>query len=241
MTLVELLVAMLLSTLLLLALVQFAAAAGATRRLQDDEALLQDQARTAFRLLAQAVGEAGFDPQPWDAARPLAGLTEETADDVAARSDRLVVRTLSDRNCFGNQNPVSDPDGRPAFFIRETSFDRSGGGQLTRRCRYGPTPTRLTLQVRRQGQVPGVESFQMLYGLDGDHDGNIEGWAPAGAWGSAQDVLGVRVGLLLRGEVPVAESEARTYRVLDEHVTVAADGLPRRVLEFTVAIRSRTG
>jgi type IV pilus assembly protein PilW len=240
-TLLELLVAMSLTAILLLGLVRFATAAGVTRQLQDNQAHLQDQARTAFRMLADAIGEAGFDPAPWATAYPLDDVFAGSANDISTRSDRLVVRTWSDRNCFDNLNPVAGADGRPAFYLRESAFDRNDSGQLTRTCRYGPSATELTTQVRRQGKMPGVDSFQLLFAVDDDGDGNAESWVHAGAWKDSGQVLGVRVGLLLRGADPAAEPTVAEHVILDRQLTTPADGHLRLALEFTAAIRGRTG
>lgn len=241
MTLVELLVAVALTAILLLGLVRFATAAGVSLRLQDNQARLQDQARTAYDLLEAAVAQAGFDPAPWTPEFRLADALAGSADNVTPDSDRLVVRGWSNRNCFESLNPVTDATGNPAFFLRESAFDLNSGKQLTRSCRYGPSDAELVTQIRRQGSVPGVERFQVLFGLDGDSDGNIERWARAGDWGHPQEVRGVRVGLLLRGEDPISRNHGTTYMLLGEAVTVPADGRLRNALEFTVAIRGLTG
>ena len=240
MTLLELMIAMLLTSLLLLGLVRFATAAGLSRQLQDSQARQQDQARTVFRLLGEVIGEAGFDPAPWSSAYPLEDAFAGSTDAVSARSDRLVVRTWSDRNCFDHLNPVSGADGRPAFHLRESSFDLSDGGQLARSCRYGPSAANLTTQVRRQGQIPGVDAFQVLFGIDADGDGNVERWLRAGEWEDPRHVLGVRVGLLLRGADPVTAPAVADHAVLDQRIAAPADGRLRLALEFTAAVRGRS-
>lgn len=240
-SLLELLVAMAFTAILLLGLVQFAAAAGMSRQLQDSQAQLQDQARSVFRMLGGAVGEAGFHPRPWNPAYPLEGVFSGSASNVSIHGDRLVVRTWSDRNCFGNLNAVREADGRPAFHLRESAYDLNDAGQLTRSCRYGPTAAELTTQVRRQGKVPGVDGFRLLFGIDSDRDGNAERWVRAGDWSDSRHVLGVRVGLLLRSADPVADPVATQYSVLDRVYNPPADGHLRLVLEFTAAIRGRTG
>ena len=240
-TLLELLVAVSLTAILLLGLVRFATAAGASRQLQDSHARLQDQARMVFRMLGDAIGESGFAPAPWNPAYTLEDVFADSADDVSARGDRLVVRTWSDRNCFDKLNPADGADGRPAFYLRESAFDLNDSGQLTRRCRYGPSAAELTTQVRRQGMVPGVDGFQLLFAIDADGDGNAERWGHAGAWGDSGQVLGISVGLLLRGVEPVVEPVRTTYPVLDRLLTPPADGRLRLPLEFTTAVRGRTG
>jgi len=240
-TLVELLVALALTAILMLALVRYATAAGASQRLQDNQALFQDQARVVYRMLSTAIGEAGFSPTPWnpstDARDPFAG----SIDGVTSRSDRLVIRALSDRNCFENLNPETGADGRPAFFLREQSWDLNDDAQLTRTCRYGPDESTLVTQVRRQGRVPGVEAFRFRFAADGDGDGDADRWVAAGGWSDPGQVLGVRVGLLLRGADAVVEPVAGAHDVLGVTFESPADGRLRSVFEFTVAVRGRTG
>lgn len=241
MTLIELLVSVALASFLVLGLVQMVSAATAADILQRNQAQVLDRARFALRSLGRSVREAGFMPQPWDATQTLDALGPANRDGTSAAGDRLEVRSWSDRNCFGNRNPVLDAEGRPRFFIREQVFDVNAGGSLTLTCRFGPDPTSLVTQIRRQGLVPGVESFQLLYGEDADADGNIEGWVPAAAWADPRRVLGLRIGLLLAGDDEVIAGRTAEFDVLGDRVTAPADGHLRRLFDFAIAIRGRTG
>jgi type IV pilus assembly protein PilW len=238
-SLLELLLAAALGALLILGLVQIVAAASAAGSLQRNQAQIQDHARFAIGILSRTIREAGFRPEPWSDAYAEDALNERTLDGATPSGDRLAIRDWSDVNCFDNRNPDVDSEGHPLFYLRETVFDLTGDQSLTRLCRYGPSTTALTLQVPRQGLVPGVESFQLLFGEDADQDGSIERWVTAGQWSDPQRVLGVRLGLLLASEESVAEPVSQQHRVLDATVPSPADGKLRRVFEFAVAIRSR--
>lgn len=240
-TLVELLVALALTAVLMLALVRYATAAGASQRLQDNQALFQDQARVVFRMLSAAIAEAGFAPAPWNPSPETSDPFAGSSDGVTSRSDRLVVRAWSDRNCFENLNTEADADGRPAFFLREQAWDLNDDAQLTRTCRYGPDESAMITQVRRQGRVPGVEAFRLRFAVDGDGDRNADRWVAAGAWTDPGQVMGVRVGLLLRGADAVVEPVAGAHDVLGVTFRSPADGRLRNVLEFTIAARGRSG
>ena len=239
MTLLELLIATTLTAILMMGLVHFASAAGSSNRLMENQALLQDQLRISRRVLAPAINQAGFNPTPWNSSLTLEALGDETANGYSRGNDRLVVREWSDRNCFENLNPVHDPAGQPAFHIRESSFDVSTNKHLTRDCRYGPSLADLTVQIRRQGLVPGIESFQLLFGEDSDGDGNINHWVRAWAWEDQNAVTGVRVGLLLASQDPVVERASGSYTVLDETETSRADGKLRMGTEFVFALRGK--
>lgn len=238
-SLIELLLALALTALLVLGLVQIVAASSAAHRLQDNQAQLQDHARFAVGLLSRRIRQAGFRPEPWTPGSDTSMLTGDSADNVSPAGDRIGIREWSDRNCFDNRNPDRDPDGRARFYLREMVFDLNSTGNLALQCRYGPSDIELTTEIRRQGLVPGVESFQVLYGEDADHDGNVERWVPAGFWTDPGRVLGVRFALLLAAEDPVAEPAARRFNVLDSVIDRSADGRLRQLVEATVALRGR--
>lgn len=238
---IELLVALALAALLLAGLVQIAAAASASTRLQRNQAQLLENARFATDALSRAIQRTGFNPRPWDPQYTPLGIADSTAEGVSASGDRLVVRDWSDRNCFENRNPVEDGDGRPRFYVRELAFDVNTANALTRQCRYGPAPDDLTTQIRRQGFINGVERLELKYAMDADQDGSIESWVDAGEWADPASVLGIRVGLLLSSPDAVVESSTSSHRVLDTTVSRPGDGKLRRVTTLTAAIKGRTG
>jgi type IV pilus assembly protein PilW len=241
MTLIELLIALALAAFLVLGLVQIVAAASAAGGLQRNQAELLDRARFAIGILGRAVRPAGYRPEPWNSDYAPDALGADNLGGASAAGDRLQLRTWSDRNCFDNRNPDRDADGRPRFYLRESVFDLTADGSLAHTCRYGPGPGNLTTQIPRQGLLPGVESFQVLYGDDSDGDGNIDGWARAGQWTDAQSVLGVQIGLLLASDDVVAEPVGETFDVLGTRLQAPADGRLRRLFDFALAIRGRTG
>jgi len=240
MTLIELLVAAAVAAVLILGVVTIASATSAASLLQRNQAQVQDNVRFAVNLLSRAVRQAGYSPEPWNDDFGREALTAETADGGARASDRLAVRGWSDRNCFDNLNPDLDDEGQPLFYLRESVFDLTGAGNLAHECRYGPSPADLVTQIRRQGVVPGIESFQVLYGEDADRDGDVERWVRAGEWGDPSGVIGIRIGLLAAGEDAVLEPNSRDYDVLDETASRPPDGRLRRAFEFAAAIRGRT-
>lgn len=239
MTLIELLLALALGSLLLTGLIQVVSAATSSSRLQDEQAMLQENARYAISLLSRHVRQAGFNPEPWNTLQFLPAFTDETEDGASAGSDRLALQSWSDRNCFDALNPVRDSAGRPAFYLRQSVFDLNTTKNLAHSCRYGPSATELVTQIRRQGLIPGVESFQLLFGEDLDGDLHVERWVRAGAWTADSAVRGVRAGLLLSGSAPVLEPESLEYRILNTTRRAPADRRLRRAVEFTASIRAR--
>ena len=240
-SLVELILALSLSALLMLGLIQVVSAASASARLQRNQAQIQEHARHAVAVLRRAVQSAGFNPEPWNGNQVGPLLADETSDGVSRNSDRLALRTWSDLNCYDNVNPVEDEAGNPRFFIRESVFDLSGDKNLTRRCRYGPSPGELVTQIRRQGLVPGVEAFQVLFGRDSNGDGGADTWVRAGAWDNTESLLGLRFGLLFSSDDQVTKREPRVFRILDTEVTPRADGKLRRKIQFSASFKGRGG
>lgn len=240
-TLIELLIAVALTAVLVLGLVQMVSAASAASSLQRNQAQVLDRARFVIGILGRTARQAGYRPEPWSATYDPAALADGNLDGATAAGDRLALRGWSDLNCFDNRNPDRDTDGQPRFYIRESLFDLNGTGNLAHTCRYGPAPMELTTQIRRQGLVPGVEAFQVLFGEDTDGDGNLDAWVRAGQWDDARRVLGLRFGLLLAGDDAVAEPAVQTFDVLDDAWQAPADGKLRRLFEFAVALRGRAG
>jgi prepilin-type N-terminal cleavage/methylation domain-containing protein len=241
MTLIELLIALALVSFLVLGLVQIVTAASAAGNLQLNQAQVLDRARFAIGILGRAVRQAGYRPEPWNSAYAFDALGNGNLDGASASGDRLELQTWSDLNCFDNRNPDPDAGGQPRFYLRESVFDLSADGSLTHTCRYGPAPDRLTTQIPRQGLLPGVEAFQVLYGEDADSDGNIDGWVRASQWTDARRVLGVRIGLLLASDDGVAEPVSETFDVLGTPLQAPADGRLWRLFDFALAIRNRAG
>ncbi len=239
--LMELLLAALLSAFLVIGLVQIVAAARSSFRLQENEAEVQENGRHAISTLTALVRQAGFRPQPWNESYRLPALTSATQDRVSSRSDRIALRSWSDLNCFNNRNPVEDNSGEPVFFIRESVFDLNDSRDLMHTCRYGPTEAEFVTQIHRQGFIRNVESFQALYAEDNDNDGNIDRWVRGAEWSDENDILGVRIGLLLNSSEVVVEPATQEFSVLDFQHRTRADGKLHRLFEFTAAIKSRSG
>ncbi len=240
MLLAELLIAVLLSAFLVIGLVQIVSAARSSFRLQENEAEVQENGRHAIATLGVLIRQAGFSPQPWNESFESQALTSDTRDRVSSRSDRIAFRSWSNLNCFDNRNPIEDETGEPAFFIRESVFDLNSRRDLTHTCRYGPTDGELITQIRRQGFIRNVESFQALYGEDRDLDGDIDRWVRGGQWSDENRVLGVRLGLLLNSSDVVVEQAAQDFSVLDFQSRTPADGRLHRLIEFTATIKGRS-
>jgi len=240
MTLVELLVAMLIGFILLTGLVQIAAGARSSFRLQEALAEVQESGRFVIDSLGDILRQSAFTPEPWSEITVAVGLTAESADAVSGRGDRLAIRTWSERNCFGNPNPLTDAADLPRYFLKESVLELNNAGNLTHTCRYGPTVEEFVTQLQRQGLVQNIDAFQALYAEDLDGDGTADHWTPGGHWLNEDRVLGLQLAVLLGSSTTVKEPVSQAYNVLDQVVTTPADGKLRRVFTYVQALRGRS-
>jgi len=235
-SLIELLLAMLIGAILLTGLIQIAASARSSFLLQEAIAEVQESGRYVVDSLGDILRQTVFSPQPWLASATAIGLTAETVDSVSAHGDRLAIRTWSERNCFGNPNPVLDSDGRPEFFLKEVILELNGSGNLAHTCRYGPGTEALVNQILRQGLVQNVEAFQVLYAEDLDGDETPDRWVVGGDWEAPEAVLGFNLAVLIRSSQPVAEPVSRVVNVLDHVVSTPADGRLRELVTYAQSL-----
>ena len=238
-SLVELLIGMFLASILLTGLVQIAAAARSMFRLQESLAELQESGRFALDHIGEILREAAYTPQPWDSTWAPVGFTADSADNVNNRGDRLAVRTWSDRNCLGNANPVTDAQGMPRFFLRESVLELSADANLTHTCRYGPAPDQFINQLQRQGLVQNAESLEIRYAEDTDGDGTADRWVGGGQWFDESAIHAVQLGLMLASRDAVTDASGQNFQVLDKVVEPPADGKLRRVMVYTHVLRGR--
>lgn len=89
--------------------------------------------------------------------------------------------------------------------------------------------------------VEGVESMQILYGVDDDNDQAADRYLAASATLPWQQVISVRIGLLLRSltEDPKAEIDSRVYEVNGQTLGPFNDRHYRQVFLTTIGLRNR--
>ena len=90
--------------------------------------------------------------------------------------------------------------------------------------------------------ISGVESFQVLYGVDAKRNGKIgaTGFVSAAGLSADDSVVSIRVGLLLRSSdttLPVPTG-SQTLSVLDQQVETPEDRAIRRVFSTTAQVRN---
>lgn len=237
--LTELLVAGLLAAFLMLGLIQMAAGVSRGLLLVESLSQVQQGGRFAVDQIRDGVMAAGFHPSPWDEGGTISGLGEESSDGGSGGNDVLVLRQLSEKNCYGNSNPILDGNGLPAFFLRESTFEVTARSNLAHTCRYGPNERVMVRQINRQGLVQEVESFQVLYAEDNDGDRLANRQVRAGNWNDISNIAGIEIGLLIATKESLGEPQTSTMTVLDQAVTPASDGRLRRVWTTIIPLVSK--
>lgn len=238
-SLLEVLVAMFLSAILITGIMQLLAGSVSAYRLQLGQSQLEESSRYARDVLVSHISQAGFQAEPWNTLQQVPALTTDAIDSVSPRGDQLGLQRWSNRNCYGNDNPVTDTEGQPAFYLLQTSFGVSTTNNLALSCRYGPDASQLHSQINNFGLVEDVDSMQVLYAEDRNEDQVADTWVTGQAWQNEHNVRAIKVALLLSTRQAFTEKLSRQITLLDETITTADDGHLRKVGSLTTAIQGR--
>ncbi|MAB24826.1 MAG: hypothetical protein CMK78_10835 [Pseudomonadales bacterium] len=250
-TLVELMIALLLGLLLSLAAIQLLITNQRTFSLQDAVTGMNEDGQTVLRYIAADIRNAGRGSQVEGFVQPVVqalsvddaegnSVAFQSADGGAGGNDVLVVSYLAQRACqgadltAGGANPEGEIVVNRYYVVDESlwcsSLRKSGAGGY---AALAPNAVEL---------ISGVESFQVLYGVDGSLDSDIGATKFVSAAGLDADdsVVSIRVGLLLRSSdttLPVPAG-GQTLSVLDQQVVTPEDRAIRRVFSTTAQVRN---
>ncbi len=288
-SLIELLIASCLSFGVLLAAISTLQSANSSFIWQEQAATLQDNGSYALNLIAQAIRQSTYidytqsvderylipeDGAVWgaDARSVKSGdFSKAVLDQHAVNgSDVLVIRfsgadamaNTSVVNCAGftvNRTNQTEVDrGWSIFYVALNSF-----GQPELRCKY-----RGNTEWESQAIVSGVESFQILYGIDTDGDGLANQYLNAAGISKMdlnknqsdsqwKEVVAIRVSLLLHAPNKINKKEvadkydlfgsayAQIYSDEDEGTSIVLNALPaesrgwyRHVVQSIIYLRT---
>jgi type IV pilus assembly protein PilW len=238
-TLLEMMIGVFLSTLLITAVVQLLSGSLEAYRLQLEKSRMEESSRYARDVLVSHISGAGYHPQPWVETPALPALTTDAMDGAGGGPDQLGFQRWSRVNCFGNENPVTDDDGRGKYYLLRTRFSINSSNNLAMTCQYGADAATLVTQVRNYGVVENIVSMQAMYAEDTNGDSVAERWVSAAAWQSEGQILAVKVGLLFSSNKPFAQATASPVNLLDETIKTGNDGRLLKVSHVVSAIRGR--
>jgi len=216
-SLMEVMIGMFLSTLLMSGIVQLLSGSVSIYRLQLSQGQLEESGRYAREVLVSHITQAGYQPEPWQDLPELVAITTESVDGDDLPGDQLGLQRWSMKNCYGNENPVTDGEGKARFYLLQARFLVNSKHNLTITCRYGPDAANLQTQINNYGLVEDVESMQVLYAEDRDDNRVADSWVTGQAWQSESNIQSIKIALQL----------------------ATADGHLRKVSFLTSAIRGR--
>lgn len=268
-TLVELMVALAISTILLLGMVQMFAGMKNSYRFQEGLSRVQENGRIATELITREVRQAGFRRPVWN--DPQAGyypLTGGAVDGGGAANDTLQLMYQDDLNCFGVANGAANhPEtGLPIAWYKRLTFSVNNINELIWSCEYGANiGATLTPEITAEVIIDGVDSFQLLYGVDTDlpSDFGINSWKIASAINPKTSVclqsrfrceseaglsgdmsngvpISIQMGLLLRSPEVSGGVDNVAFAVLDQNVAAADDSFYRQLFITTINLRNVT-
>jgi len=91
-----------------------------------------------------------------------------------------------------------------------------------------------------QELVPGVDSMQIVYGVDGNEDYIVDDYRDASAVTDWQQVRAIRVSLLMRSPEEFLDGmDTATYNLAGTTINPVDDRRQRRVFSSTIALRNR--
>jgi type IV pilus assembly protein PilW len=291
-TLTELMVSMVLGMIVILAATSLFLSSKSVYFAQDDAVSTQESGRHAVELIARALRQAAYDNWDSEAGAVLAdglsqariigldayslksnrpGLVEPVKRSVNG-SDVLGIRfagagkgaygDATILNCAGFGIPAvrhDAPDsdrGWSIFYVAEDA-----GGEPELRCKYRGKTAWASVAIAR-----GVESFQVLYGLDADADGapnqyltaseldalddshsstdsnnnqQAAGWQDISAW---KKIVAVKVAMLIRGTYSVrADTLDKRYDLFGTDYAELSGQMDKgvRIEEAAMPIKSR--
>lgn len=229
-TLVEMMVAVVLSLILIAGAVSVFLGAKQGYRMEQGMTLMQSTGRATMDFLSRELSMAGF-PQ---SSGIDSIISASTSDGGGSVSDQFAVRYQSTTDCLGANTPVYTDGQQYAkniFFIQ--------GGALWCRTLAEDDSTLLTLAI-----VQGVDNMQLLYGEDitaADGFTNATTYVTAGNVVNWNNVVSVRLGLLVNSQGVIATTnDDVAYTLLGQtQIAAASDRLRRRAYSSTIVIRNR--
>lgn len=239
MTLIEIMVALVISLFLLAGLLQMFVATRQSSRIQENLSRIQENGRFGIEYINRVVRQAGYRSR----AAILNGeafkqkfnvdMIGGTNNDGYNNSDKVIARFEGENSGQGVvKNCLNQPITSPAISIDTLSINADAQGIVNLYCQV-VTPAGTAAQTP-QPILENVEDMQILYG---ERKGGNLAYVPATNVQNWEDVFSVRISLLLR----TAENnlaEAPQPYTINGVTTTPTDRRLRRVFTTTVALRN---
>jgi type IV pilus assembly protein PilW len=264
-SLIELMIAMTIGLVISLVVGQLFIGSRQAFTSTDSLSRVQENSRYALTVISREMRSASFrsDPRVPRATAYPAGTTPSLngTDGGGTASDLITVRFQGSGNgtgtpdgtmqdCVGNRIDYGTAVVNTFFVQNDTSnLNNDNAAEPTLFCNSTGTGTCAVGAAGCYALVPGVENMQIVYGEDTgaqpyttNPDGSIDRWIAAGSVSNWDNVLSVRISLLLRTDNRVGQTtDTRAYAMSGTSVSAPGnDTRLRRVFTSVINLRNRT-
>lgn len=233
MTLVEVMVASVLGLILLMGVMQVFVSTRQANLMERGLERIQENARFAMEKLRQTISMAEYVDNPGTDPSTIyvSGTEAIIGTEGGSNPDSLTIRMQSDgtiRSCNGNSTITAGDLVRYTFSVDTSDIDLDCETQVASGSPTGAQPI-----------VDGVSNLQLLYGEDTDADGVPNAYRNAGNVTDWDNVISVRVGILVRGaETVLTENNSASFDLPGATVSVN-DRYQYKAFVTTIVLRNR--
>jgi type IV pilus assembly protein PilW len=228
MTLIEIMIALLIGAFLIGGIIQMFVNARQTYRMQDNLSRLQENGRFAMDFLGRDIRNTSYWGCLSKAAGDIQGFDNDSTNaSIDDGTDSIILRAAYASTPTGNCGTTVDTT--LGYYTSNTSqINYYVQGSVLRRNTGG----------LNQDLIEGVENMQIVYGEDTDADGRANYYATAANVVNMENVVCIRVNLVIRSLNDFITSQALPYTLNEVQIT-PTDRRIRRVFTSTFALRNR--
>lgn len=256
-TIIELMVAMLIGIFLMIGIVSVFTTSARTYQTRDGLSMMQENGRIAIKRLQRGLSPAGY-PTYQNIPPVLLQNTDGEFTGIALSSDSNN-RSGDTVTIVHRQAPVitNSPNANPIPAYSRDCLGNTVNEALVTNTFFVDAATS-TLQCRGRGNngaqaiAEGVESMQVLYGMDNNDDGFADHYLNAtdvntvvsGDANKALAIVSIRVALLVNSQELARDTRpgqggGGQFSLLDVQLSDVNDFLQRRVFTTTIPLRNR--
>lgn len=232
-SLVEIMIALLIGLFLLGGILQIFSASQQTYRMQSNLARLQENGRFALDFLARDIRMAGY----W-------GCLIGTNTDITGVDNNTGVITVdngTDSIAIKAAFTVAPIVSCGASVTTDPTYILASSATAYKIYTLAPNPYPTLYKLFNgvwRPLIDGIQNMQILYGVDNDNDGSANFYVAANNVASMQQVVSIRISLLVVTLDDYLATQPLTY-TYNGVTTTPADRKIRRVFNTTIAIRNR--
>lgn len=221
-SLVELMIAMLLASMISAAAISMLVTDSQTSRFQINHTTSHNSGRFAFDFILADLRKAGYKENVTITTPSVTGLNSDNAnisDELIIRYDASLVGNI---DCVGNPIVIIDP----------------AQNVVTNEYKVVLIDGESVLTCNDQPLMAGVEGFQVLFGIDNDYNNAPERYVRPGTGQANDNVSVVQIAMLVATREQGGETVPRSYQLLDVNTGEITDARGRTLFTVTERIRN---